>query len=421
MIVENEKLQEQRTLGQKLLNGQKLLSSDELEKLGNPTFPLKSEKVEEYLGTIHHRLAMITEEKRKKESVYRLVRIGLTSVLTVWIGLWEIQLFSDIQSLQLRGAEIGLSLKTPPFPYTPQQVGSMQYYVEKQEKLVPQAEIIKEQALQKGLIRLPIQIPYTTKQVNRWRKAINSFSMKRIPSGKVKVGSYYGNLDESPTFTAIVSKDMYVMDAEASQALYVAVMGRNPSSNRSLKVKCSSCPVTDISWFDSIKFANRLSKISGLRPCYVIKDGVVSWPKGTSCKGFRLPTEAEWEYAARAQTETSYSGSDDHTRVGWFLGNSAQHLQDSRKLSSNDFGLYDLSGNVWEWCWDRYGSYSRGVYLDPIGNRKGGERGRRGGAFDSGSHTVSARSGLDPREKNRSVGVRLVRTISKGNLRESRE
>ncbi|MEC7987718.1 MAG: hypothetical protein VX278_21295, partial [Myxococcota bacterium] len=106
LIVENEKLQEQRSLGQKLLNGQKLLSNDELEKLGNPTFPLKSEKVEEYLGTIHHRLAMITEEKRKKESIYRLVRIGLTSVLTVWIGLWEIQLFSDIQSLQLRGAEI---------------------------------------------------------------------------------------------------------------------------------------------------------------------------------------------------------------------------------------------------------------------------------------------------------------------------
>ena len=72
----------------------------------------------------------------------------------------------------------------------------MKYYVEKQESLVPRAEAIKQSALKKGLIRLPIQIPYTTKQVNRWYKAVESFSMVRVPAGNVNVGSYYGNLDE---------------------------------------------------------------------------------------------------------------------------------------------------------------------------------------------------------------------------------
>lgn len=420
-IVEKEQLDEQKVLGQKVLNGKKLLPKEEIEKLGEPVFPLKAEKVEEFLSTIHHRLSIITEQKRKKESILRLVRIGLTSILTVWIGLWEIQLFSDIQSLQLRGADIGLSLKTPPFPYTPQQVSSMKYYVEKQESLVPRAEAIKQSALKKGLIRLPIQIPYTTKQVNRWYKAVESFSMVRVPAGNVKVGSYYGNLDESPVFTALISSDFYMMDSEVSQAMFVAVMGRNPSVNRNIKGKCLDCPVTNVSWYDAIRFANKLSKISGLKPCYSIKEGVVSWPKGTRCKGFRLPTEAEWEYSARAQTAMTYAGGVKHNNVAWFLGNSAQSLQPSKKLQANDFGLFDLNGNVWEWCWDRYGSYARGTYLDPIGNRKGSERVRRGGAYDSGVHTVSSRSGLDPQNKERSVGFRLIRTISKGNVKSSSE
>jgi formylglycine-generating enzyme len=172
-------------------------------------------------------------------------------------------------------------------------------------------------------------------------------------------------------------------------------------------------PAVDVTWYDAIEFCNRLSRREGYRPCY--RQYVGRWVCNWRADGYRLPTEAEWEYACRAGTTTRYSFGDDPAqleRYAWF-GKSAGPYEAARK-APNPWGLYDMHGNVWEWCWDWYKLYS----VKPV--RRWGDlrdfflpqwRVGRGGSFDSPPERLRSARRVRGHPEDRGVylGFRCVR------------
>jgi formylglycine-generating enzyme required for sulfatase activity len=198
-----------------------------------------------------------------------------------------------------------------------------------------------------------------------------------------------------------------------TQALWTAVMGSNPSKFTS-GAEAPQRPVEQVSWFDAIRFCNALSEKLGLRAAYTI--GAGDSPTGTcdfTAPGFRLPTEAEWECAARAGTQLRYAGSDDLPTVGWFINNSGGTTHAVGQKKANAWGLYDMSGNVWEWGWDASGDYPSGTATDPTGAAEGAVRVSRGGSWNLGAESarVAGRYARGPQARERNLGLRLSRTI----------
>jgi formylglycine-generating enzyme required for sulfatase activity len=185
-----------------------------------------------------------------------------------------------------------------------------------------------------------------------------------------------------------------------TQAEYEAVTGTNPSSH-----KGSRAPVTNVSWVEAVKFCNLLSKREGVEPAYDIQGEVVTWKDEVD--GYRLPTEAEWEYAARAGTQTAWSFGDDESKLGehaWFGGNSGNQPHSVGEKLPNRWGLFDMHGNVWEWCWDAFRSYS-GVFPSF------GVRVLRGGSFMFGPRSLRSafRRRNQPVNRSKNLGFRCAR------------
>jgi len=237
----------------------------------------------------------------------------------------------------------------------------------------------------------------------------SGYEMVSLPGGSFEMGCTAGQSDcdddEKPTHRVTVSG--FSMGAtEVTQGLYRSVMGTNPSY-----YSCDDCPVEEVSWFDAVKFANAMSRQEGLEECYSISGESVSWPKGLSCTGYRLPTEAEWEYAARAGEDTLYAGGDNPDAVAWY-GSNMTHAVGGKQ--ANAWGLYDMSGNVREWCWDLYDAnyYEGSPSVDPVGAQSGSSRVSRGGSWGASPRLarLAYRRRYSPAYAVSLLGLRLSRT-----------
>ena len=234
--------------------------------------------------------------------------------------------------------------------------------------------------------------------------------MKLLPSGVFQMGdsrSLNPDPDSLPKHEVSFSKPFWMTLYPVTQEFYRSVVGKNPSFQKHPKN-----PVEMVTWFDAVRFCNTLSLREGLNPVYDIieeEELVVKWNKNES--GYRLPTEAEWEYAARADSEFLYSGSNRANEVSWTSKNSQGVSHSVGKKKPNAWGLYDMSGNVWEWCWDWKGPYKKNSAADPIGAKEGNGRIFRGGSFlvKEDILPVSHRGFENPNVRAETVGFRLVR------------
>jgi formylglycine-generating enzyme required for sulfatase activity len=206
----------------------------------------------------------------------------------------------------------------------------------------------------------------------------NSIGMEfvLIPAGSFMMGSKlspdeivqkYGReakwwKDQHPQHKVTISNPFYLHSTQVTQGLWQEVMGGNPSK---FKDCGDDCPVENVSWYDAQEFISKLND----------KEGTDK---------YRLPTEAEWEYACRAGTTSEFSFGDDPTKLAeyaWYFDNSDKKTHPVRQKKTNPWGLYDMHGNVWEWCQDWHGDYSSNPVVDPQGPDKGGGRVLRGGSW----------------------------------------
>ncbi|MFT4980127.1 MAG: serine/threonine protein kinase [Myxococcota bacterium] len=259
------------------------------------------------------------------------------------------------------------------------------------------------------------------------RPTVVQLGQCRLELTSIPAGAFWRGEDgSSPTQRVEVTQRLLVSRTPIDQGVWEAIMGDTPGQLRG-----RTYPVTDVSWYDGVRFCNALSAKDGLPPAYILSEGrtpLVRWDR--TSPGYRLLTEAEWEHAARAGQETMYAGSDKALEAGWFKENSARAITPtstpgrrrsvSREEGSshpmtrkvvNAWGLYDASGNVWEWVWDHGAPFPAGDQLDPIGPSQGTTRVCRGGSWRSkaADAPLSTRLGAVPMEAADDRGFRIAR------------
>ena len=234
-----------------------------------------------------------------------------------------------------------------------------------------------------------------------------------------------------------LTRDFYMSDHEVTQAQWQALIGNNPSQLNN--GTCDTCPVDSVSWWEALHYANALSRSEGLTACYVFYDcndertgegrrceEVILYNGSREevatpyeCEGYRLPTEAEWEYAARAGTSTTFYNGDmtapygvdpNADAIAWYRRNSFDATHPVKGKLPNAWGLYDMIGNVSEWAWDLPYNYS-GNSIDPAGHNLGSNRVLRGGGYqDETRYLRTARRNIIAPDFKGAVGFRVVRT-----------
>ncbi len=278
-----------------------------------------------------------------------------------------------------------------------------------------------------------------------WVGGWSQYEMIRVEPGRYRMGSPEDDerrLPDEQQHDVEITRPFFVGRFEITQALWERVTGENPAATRrdaegfpceqfaGYPMVGDDLPVMCVDWFDAVQFANALSERDGLKPVYTRELDEVRWDR--TADGYRLPTEAEWEYAARAGTATRYVGTAALSEVctygnvgDWMAArrwarwttapcsDGAPALAPVGMYSANAWGLYDMVGNVWEWTWDWYGvEHGAWQERDPVGPLQGTSRVARGGSFSSEPDwlRVARRAGDTPANRTRSVGLRLVRS-----------
>lgn len=248
--------------------------------------------------------------------------------------------------------------------------------------------------------------------------------MVHILPGSFQMGSPLdepGRQDDENQHLVQLTQGYWMAATEVSQALYEEVIGTNPSRWIS-----PLRPVENVTWFDCVRFCNQLSEVHGFQPAYKISENTVGWEQ--SADGYRLPTEAEWEYASRAGTSTRFSFGDDPSQLHRF-GNYCDRTCDRQwrdtahvdgyyhtspigSFASNPWGLFDMHGNLWEWCWDWWTPFESSALIDPLGPAAGNIKAERGGCWEVGPDMCrqAYRHYVEPDQKRSYLGFRIVRT-----------
>jgi len=267
---------------------------------------------------------------------------------------------------------------------------------------------------------------------------VNNTNMALIKGGTFLMGAPANEKDyfviEAIRHQVTVSS-FFMGKYEVTQKEYQEIMGENPS-----RFQGDNLPVECVNWYDAIEYCNKRSQKEGLTLAYAIDknqkdpnnkiywdDDDVKWTVtwNRSANGYRLPTEAEWEYACRAGTTTRYNTGDSiTTSQANYYGDEFNKFDPPKKttmpvgsFAPNDWGLYDMHGNVFEWCWDWIGDYSSEAQIDPVGAVSGYDRIARGGcAISLTEHVRSAnRAGDRPSSRVSQTGFRVVRNALLGN------
>jgi formylglycine-generating enzyme required for sulfatase activity len=243
------------------------------------------------------------------------------------------------------------------------------------------------------------------------KEITNSIGLKLvlIPKGTFMMGSPASEelrQEDETQHEVTISKGYYLGVYEVTQAQYEKVMGKNPSHLQGAKVgnENTDLPVESVSWDDTVEFCKKLSDL----------------PEETKAgRLYRLPTEAEWEYACRAGSKKFYSFDDEEGLLheyGWFDRNSSDRTHTVGLLEPNAWGLYDMHGNVWEWCSDRHGEYPKGAVSDPSGPKEGSYRVYRGGCWSNVAADCQSadRNWGTPGSRGNPLGFRLALSSPSG-------